>query len=769
MYIEHKVLFMVLSVLILSFLISYLLQKLLIKISKINKLTDFESDRKLEKTSRPRFGGVGIFIAFFVSIYLFFIYDFWLGKNLLNTYLKDNSQLLFIYVGSLFMVFMLGVLDDLYPLSAKPKIIIEVLIASVFFLIGFKIEILSLPLFEGHIDLGFLSYPITILWIVGIVNAVNLIDGIDGLAGGVVSLSSFAMIVILVFSGEFFYAIILIPFLAAIMGFLPFNKAPSKIYMGDCGSLFAGAVLSTIALKTSSKASFGIIMFVPFSVLALPIIDTSLAFIRRIIKGKSPFSPDADHIHHRLLNKGFSERKVTDILLFFSLVFSILGILAYFLPRNIRFFLLALFFLLTIFLFIYLDYFKLGFVKRIFTLKWRERMNKVFDRIIKVRKLFLIILIIFIIISFKSILFFINYVSAKYYLNEKNLKEAGPYIFKVLENLPDKNIDNKTKLFFLNSTILTDEEKLLQEFKESKITELTRKYNDNFYFQYIFGDLSVKKSWEHLDQLSYYFLSYPAANNWTKKIFNEIEPKFSKKFLYNLLDFLKWQNNLELFNYLSKKYQIDEYNYIRPLKGIIYQISIHKMKDFVSNYFKIGRDKIGENLLNCYDFENTTVFKNNWFFSDKSNKEPFCEGAFLVDNEEIMNNNMIRVFNIYIKNNSQEPSRGGIWYKDKFEISKGYYLFSFDYWLKNGQEKPGLWLGKQKGRSIKFLLSQYEKNTWIKVIYILNNSKGNVDFVKPLIRMFGKGSMWVDNVFFSKIECESLNFKEPYKIFYQYQ
>lgn len=347
---------------LISFLICFFLVKLILKISKKKKIFDYFDERKLNKEPRPRIGGVAIFISYFFVIYLFVFFIFLYKAKFLNNAFEVAQTKIFLYSGAILCIFMLGLFDDFSPLKAKHKLFIEFVVSIPVCIIGFNIKFVSIPFGVGHIDLGLFSLPITMLWIVGVINAINLIDGLDGLGAGVIAISSLAMIIILVLEKNYTYALLLVPLFRGIVGFLPYNIYPSKIFMGDSGSLFSGAILGTIMLGTPHKASFGVALMIPLAILALPILDTLLAFIRRILKRTSPFSPDADHIHHRFLQKGYSEAKTVKILLLISTLFSILAIVLHSCSQRMRSLLFILLFLLILGLLGYLKYIRV--VKR---------------------------------------------------------------------------------------------------------------------------------------------------------------------------------------------------------------------------------------------------------------------------------------------------------------------------------------------------------------------------------------------------------------------
>ena len=217
-------------------------------------------------------------------------------------------------------MFLLGLIDDLYTLNAKFKLFIQIAIVTLVYLLGVKITTIINP-FGGTIQLGHFSYIITLLWIVGISNAVNFIDGVDGLAGSVITVNSITLAIIAVAMVPPNPISALIGFILAgsTLAFLTYNFNPAKIFMGDSGALFAGFLLATLSITGVMKGA-ALAIILPFVVLAVPIIDITYASLRRISKGKSPFVADAEHIHHKLLNAGFSQKKTVAILTSFAIV-----------------------------------------------------------------------------------------------------------------------------------------------------------------------------------------------------------------------------------------------------------------------------------------------------------------------------------------------------------------------------------------------------------------------------------------------------------------
>ena len=279
---------------------------------KVGAIDVPKDNRRMHKEPIPRLGGLAIFLAFLLGVLLFANID---------------KQMQGILLGAI-MIVILGVLDDILTLSALPKFIVQIAAAGVAVYHGCAIETISNPnLFSSvpYINLGVWSIPVTIIWIVAITNAVNFIDGLDGLACGVSAISAGSLFVIALLVSEGNVAIILAALLGACLGFIPYNLNPAKIFMGDTGATFLGYILATISVQGLFKM-YAIISFaVPFLILGVPIFDICFAFLRRIAKGQNPMRADRGHVHHRLIDMGFSQKQSVAIS---YLITAILGLAA---------------------------------------------------------------------------------------------------------------------------------------------------------------------------------------------------------------------------------------------------------------------------------------------------------------------------------------------------------------------------------------------------------------------------------------------------------
>ena len=303
---------------IIAYLLGIFIVPLVIYYSRKKNLIDVPNERKIHHGAISRLGGVAIWISVMLT-FLFLV--------LLSYYPKGQGLSAIIVGGSL--MFLMGLVDDVYCLNAKFKLFIQVAIAVIVMLLGIRIEHLYLPWNNMVVDLGLMSYVITLFWIVGITNAVNFIDGIDGLAGSIVSISAVAIgLVSLVLEPAIqINALIAFILVGAMCAFLTFNYNPAKIFMGDSGALYAGFLLATLSITGVVKASDSVSMYLPILILAVPIMDVIYSSSRRMLKGKSPFVADSEHIHHKLLHAGYSQDKLVMLLAGFSMVCALLSII----------------------------------------------------------------------------------------------------------------------------------------------------------------------------------------------------------------------------------------------------------------------------------------------------------------------------------------------------------------------------------------------------------------------------------------------------------
>jgi UDP-GlcNAc:undecaprenyl-phosphate GlcNAc-1-phosphate transferase len=227
----------------------------------------------------------------------------------------------------------IGLFDDLRGVRPLSKLAVQTAAALYLYLSGFQVTGITNPL-GGSIDLGPLSLPVTVLWLVGMSNAFNLIDGLDGLAAGLALVSTLGLLGAGLASGRWETALVAGALAGALAGFLPYNFNPARVFLGDSGALPVGFVLAAIAVKSSIKASAAIAVAVPLLALALPILDVALAVVRRLVRRRPVFEGDRDHIHHRLVDMGLTPRRAVVTLYGVATLFAALGLAIAMGPRN---------------------------------------------------------------------------------------------------------------------------------------------------------------------------------------------------------------------------------------------------------------------------------------------------------------------------------------------------------------------------------------------------------------------------------------------------
>ncbi|MCD8390594.1 MAG: undecaprenyl/decaprenyl-phosphate alpha-N-acetylglucosaminyl 1-phosphate transferase [Firmicutes bacterium] len=286
-----------------SFACTPLVRRLAFRVGAIDIPKD---KRRMHKKPTPRIGGLAFVFGFLVAT-ICFAFPYCNKRELWGTLL-----------GAVIIV-VLGVFDDCKNLPALFKFVVQIIAAlAVIYVGGIKISVFTNPNILSDnpywVLPEWLSIAITVLWIVFITNAVNFIDGLDGLAAGVSAIMSISLVFIAVRSGEISIAILGISLMGACFGFLPYNLNPAKIFMGDTGSTFLGFMLATLSIQGVFK-SYAVISFaVPLLILGLPLFDASFAMIRRIFHGESPMMADRGHLHHRLIDMGFSQKQTVFIL-----------------------------------------------------------------------------------------------------------------------------------------------------------------------------------------------------------------------------------------------------------------------------------------------------------------------------------------------------------------------------------------------------------------------------------------------------------------------
>jgi len=268
---------------------------------------DAPNHRKVHTRIMPRLGGLAIFLAF-------------VGAYFIISPALDavNSNAAFGLLLGGFVIVVTGALDDRFQLSPKWKLLGQLIAACIVVAFGLKIDLVNIPFGITNFNIGWLSIPITILWIVGVSNAINLIDGLDGLSAGVSGIATATILVLALMMPNVTVVLLSVILLGSIVGFLFYNFHPAKIFMGDSGALFLGFALATLSILGFKQAAV-VSLLIPIMILGVPLSDTFFAIVRRYVNKLPISAPDKSHLHHCLLQLGFSHR--TSVLIIYGIAF----------------------------------------------------------------------------------------------------------------------------------------------------------------------------------------------------------------------------------------------------------------------------------------------------------------------------------------------------------------------------------------------------------------------------------------------------------------
>lgn len=287
---------------------------------------DYPKDRGVHKKPMPRMGGVAIVLGFLVTVLMVYFFD------------RSMSPKQFVgFIVGAGIIAVLGMIDDMKDLPAKLKFCVQIVVALIVIFSGTQIQIVLWPVTA---TLQKLSIPITLVWIVGVTNAVNLIDGLDGLAAGVTGIAALSLMVLCIMTGTTTAVVLTAALAGACLGFLPRNFNPAEIFMGDTGSTFLGFVLAVTSILGVFKGYALLALVVSIFCIGLPIFDTIFAMLRRMAKHQPIMQADRGHLHHKLIDHGFSQKKAVLIMYAISIF---LGLLAIFIAvKDSRIFVVAL-------------------------------------------------------------------------------------------------------------------------------------------------------------------------------------------------------------------------------------------------------------------------------------------------------------------------------------------------------------------------------------------------------------------------------------------
>lgn len=302
-------------------------------IGKKYGVMDMPGGRKIHSSPIPRSGGLALFTAYLLSLAIVYLADVSFSEFFLQ-----NSKVFSLFLGAM-ICFSTGLLDDFYNLSAKKKLIMQILAVTVAYVGGTHIS--AVGIFGFHLQMGMLDYGLTVLYFLLFINAVNLIDGLDGLAGGVTFFAALVMIALSVMSGKPMVGVMFAALAGSIMGFLRYNFHPASIFLGDSGSYFIGYTLAGLSIFGNVESQVSAAILIPVIALGLPLFDTLLSSLRRFIRGRRIFDADSEHIHHKLIARGLSAPKAVILMYAISIGLCLLSL---FMVRvqEVRFYLLLM-------------------------------------------------------------------------------------------------------------------------------------------------------------------------------------------------------------------------------------------------------------------------------------------------------------------------------------------------------------------------------------------------------------------------------------------
>lgn len=322
-------------------------------------LLDVPGEHKRHRFPTPNLGGISIFVGFWTAV-IFSYHNYPPLAEELEPYLY------FIVAGGV-VVFLTGLIDDISGISALFKLLSQIVVGLLLYSGGLKIAILYIP-FHGPVELGFISLPVTLLWLVGLINCINLIDGLDGLAAGVSAIAALALLFVGIYYCLFTVMVFTVAIIGASLVFLYFNHYPAKIFMGDSGSLFLGYLFAVVSILFPIKSYTTAAVFVPLIALGVPVIETVVSFARRTVTGRKFYKADNRHLFHYAAALGLSKAQVVWVFYFLSAVFAVFSGAMIIFDRRAVFTILIIF---MVVIFVILFRFTLAYCKRGGKENWR--------------------------------------------------------------------------------------------------------------------------------------------------------------------------------------------------------------------------------------------------------------------------------------------------------------------------------------------------------------------------------------------------------------
>jgi len=299
-----------------AFATTVLLIPLIIVFAKKRNLVDKPNSRKIHKQPVPLMGGLGIYLGFITAIFSF---------------IRISTPII-VFLISCTILMIVGLIDDLYNIRANMKLVVHIVCALLVILSGSRIHVFS-RFIQDPIIVLLCDSAVTLIWIIGIINAINLVDGLDGLAGGISIIAALGFAFVAGYQQNSLELTLSFILAGATLGFLVYNLNPAKIFMGDAGSTLLGFTLAILSISSANASNEATSLCIPVIILAVPIFDTGVSILRRLLRGQGIFVADKDHLHHKLLERGFNQKNAVAIMDGLAVAAGVAGMTIYFI-RN---------------------------------------------------------------------------------------------------------------------------------------------------------------------------------------------------------------------------------------------------------------------------------------------------------------------------------------------------------------------------------------------------------------------------------------------------
>lgn len=294
------------------------------RIARLVGAIDYPGNRRVNTKPIPRCGGIALYLGLVAGAFTVFVGVRFFGWELQDLYLLSDVNYLVLYLGVTAM-FTVGLVDDITQLNAWVKFAGQVLSALVVVLSGVSIGAVRIAVIGDYFELGWLDYPLSVLYLVVFVNITNLIDGLDGLAAGIVAIVATSLLYLVLMRGSMTMAFACVAIVAVCLAFLCFNFFPASIFMGDSGSMLLGLMLGILGIAGVAHMQSAIIMLVPLAIAGVPVLDTISAIVRRLRGHQNIGMGDLDHLHHRLMRSGLSQKRSVALLWVCTAVLAVVG------------------------------------------------------------------------------------------------------------------------------------------------------------------------------------------------------------------------------------------------------------------------------------------------------------------------------------------------------------------------------------------------------------------------------------------------------------